>query len=271
LKKLLNAYRFLNVLSIDVALGAICSSCWLANYFKVDLRIYSYLALGLTVWVIYTVDHLIDAKHIGHQASSKRHQFHQRNFNVLAVITSIFIGIDGVLVFFVRESIFYAGVALSLIITVYLLFNRWLTYLKEFVVAVLYCGGVILPVVSITGTEAVLQQVDLLVSFFLTALINVVLFSWFDWKIDQRDSGTSIVLSLGIDVVAKVLWILFLVQGALILWIGTHTFVDSVLLGFMNGILLLLFVQAQAFTNDERFRLLGDAIFLLPVFTFLFR
>ena len=142
MKRLLNAYRLLNILSIDVALGAVCSSIWLADYFQVELRIYAYLALGITVWIIYTIDHLMDAKRIPHQAASKRHQFHQKYFMPLVIITGVFILVDAVLVFFVRESIFYSGVIFSAVIAVYLVFNKWLGHLKDFFVALLYSGGI---------------------------------------------------------------------------------------------------------------------------------
>jgi hypothetical protein len=206
--QLLRFYQRLNILSIDVALGAVCSSVWLANFFQAQLRIYAYCALGLTVWIIYTADHLLDAKRIGHRASSERHQFHQHNFQVLLVAFIFATMADLGMVFFVRPTVLYSGLFLSMIIAIYLLFNRWLGSLKECLVALLYCGGVLLPIVSIAGLQVVYQNKILLLNFFITALLNIILFSWFDRERDKADNQQSLVLVLGDIVTRRLIYIL---------------------------------------------------------------
>jgi len=258
------------VLSIDVALGAICSSAWFASTFEVTQRIYAYLALGITVWIIYTADHLLDAKRISHRASSIRHRFHQNNFNRLAICVCIAVLVDGVLVFFLRGPIFYAGLTLSFFIAVYLLFNRWLMYLKEFFVAALYCAGILLPVTSIAGEEVLSNEIMLIAAFFITTLINVILFSLYEYQNDKQDSNSSIATFFGINYTERILLLLFGIQAVFIVFVGLDSLLNGIMLAIMNAILFVLFLRPRYFTKDDLFRLTGDAIFLLPLLVFLY-
>ena len=63
----LRFYQYINILSLDIAAGAVISAVFFAQIFNVQIKPYGLLALGLTVWIIYTVDHLRDAKKIKHQ------------------------------------------------------------------------------------------------------------------------------------------------------------------------------------------------------------
>src|SRR5688572_9142526 len=96
---LIRFYRLMNILSIDVVAGATVSALFFAKIFDVQVRPFGLLALGVTVWAIYTLDHLRDAKKIRHEASTERHRFHQRHFKVLTVLLCAAVLIDIVLVF----------------------------------------------------------------------------------------------------------------------------------------------------------------------------
>lgn len=260
------------MLSIDVALGAVCSSAWLANHFHVQLRVQAYCALGLTVWIIYTADHLLDAHRIKHQASSYRHRYHQQNFKLLTFAILLAILIDFVFVFYIRQAVFYSGLFLSCIITGYLLMSRWIGYLKEFFVAVLYCGGVLLPIVSIGGFQLISQHALLVTIFFITALINTILFSWFDRESDCVDKQQSLVSVVGEVGTKKIIWFLFMIQLVLVLY-GSSVMSTMVLtmaiLMVMNGVLLIIFLNWKWFSLNDKYRLAGDAIFLFPIFILL--
>ncbi len=268
MNQLVRFYKQLNVLSIDVALGAVFSSAALANLFQVQLRIYAYCALGLTVWIIYTADHLLDAYRIKHRASSDRHLFHQHNFQSLLIAIILATVIDLGLVSLIRTPVLYSGLFLSIVIAVYLLFNRWLGSLKECLVALLYCGGVLLPIVSIAGVQVVYQNKILLLNFFITALLNIILFSWFDRERDKVDNQQSLVLVLGDIVTRRLIYILFAVQ----LLLGMYNVIQAptalsflVVLLVMNGVLLIIFLNWRWFSVDDKYRLAGDAIFFLPL------
>src|SRR5687768_5623813 len=135
-------YRLLNILSIDIALGAMICSRFLALLLDVAPRPYAMASLGLTVWIIYTADHLLDARRVRGAASTERHRFHQRHFTMLSVVVAAAVVIDAVLILFIRRQVLYSGVLIMAIVGLYLLFHNRLIFLKEVFVALLYCLGV---------------------------------------------------------------------------------------------------------------------------------
>ncbi|HET9054064.1 MAG TPA: hypothetical protein VFM90_07820, partial [Cyclobacteriaceae bacterium] len=205
-------YRLLNILSIDVALGAVCCGAWFAGYFGVTLKPYALICLGLTVWIIYSADHLLDAVKVKGVASTLRHRFHQKHFKVLVIMLLLAGTIDFALLFFIRARILQAGIFLISVVGVYLLLSRWLTYLKEIAVAVLYCGGVLLPALSLNETTLTVAHVFLILSFFLTALINVIMFTWFDHALDVQDGNHSFSTKFGRPFTRQLLIVLFVLQ-----------------------------------------------------------
>ena len=124
MNKLIRFYRLLNILSIDVATGAVCCAAWFAVLFEVNLRPYALISLGLTVWIIYTIDHLLDARKVKEPASTDRHRFHQENFTLLFGVVVLAIVLDLFFVFFIRRIVFQSGIILSCIMVVYFLLQQ---------------------------------------------------------------------------------------------------------------------------------------------------
>jgi 4-hydroxybenzoate polyprenyltransferase len=266
MNRLLRFYIHLNTLSIDVALGAICCCAWFAKLYHVTLRPYAYIALGLTVWIIYTADHLLDARNIKTYAVTARHKFHQQHFNVLVVLVGCAMVLNVVMIFFVRKQVLYAGVILAAMVLLYLLFTRVLSFLKELVVALLYTGGVLLPVLSIMGWGKSISHPIVITLFFITALINLILFAWFDYDADKHQGYTSFSVQFGKYLTMQFLCGLFLIQAILIVTVVLyHQMVwEGLMLFSMNAILFLLFTRFTRVFISRHYRLLGDAVFLIP-------
>jgi 4-hydroxybenzoate polyprenyltransferase len=262
--KLLNFYKLLNALSIDVALGAVCCSVGFAHLLHVPLSVYSLSSLGLTVWIIYTTDHLLDAKRIEKTASSQRHKIHQIYFKPIAAMLLLAIVMDIFLLFFISKQLVYYGFLLSCIIALYLFFNRRLRSTKEFLAAALYFSGVFLPIVSTGGTK-ILSVTSTIISFFITVLINMILFSWFDVQVDLKDDSKSIAVIFGDRIIGRFLIMLFVIQ-AVLLSIFAYTLTPSlIVMGAMNAVLFFLYFKRKTFQRNENYRLLGDAVFFFPV------
>jgi hypothetical protein len=265
--RIIKLYRLLNILSVDVALGSICSAAWFAELFNVNLLPYAFVSLGITVWIIYTVDHLLDARKIVGTPSTERHRFHKKYFRALfiAVVTGGLI--DIFVVFFIRKPVFQAGIVLASIMVMYFLLQRFLKHFKEFVIAFLFGCGVLLPSWSLTPSFPGLELSLIIVQFIITALINLLLFSWFDRNRDNDDKRASFVTMAGEKVTRMSIWFLFLTNGVLMTLSTVHPWqsVNSVfIILLMNASLLLLFVRPKVFEVNDRYRLLGDAIFYLP-------
>lgn len=265
MNKLSRFYRLLNILSIDVALGAVCCAAWFASYFEVELRVYALICLGLTVWIIYSADHLMDAIKVKGEASTLRHRFHQEHFKWLTRLLLLAGVLDFVLLFFLRAQVVHAGIFLICIVMVYLLVSRWLTYLKEIAVAGLYCGGVLLPALSLKESGIVATDLVVMLCFFLTALINVIMFAWFDHELDIRDGSSSFSTKFGKDFTRKLLIIVFMLQLIfLVVLMVVNSVLPFILFTGMNSILYLLFIRSNEFNRFEYYRLLGEAVFLIP-------
>jgi hypothetical protein len=224
------------------------------------------ISLGLTVWVIYTADHLIDAKRLIHPAATERHRFHQKYFRVLLVLAVIATMVDAIQLFFIRKVVFIDGLVLTIVILVYFLIQRSLKLFKELTGAVLYVGGVLLIPWSVKDIHATGYEIMLIIQFALTALINLVLFSWFDKQQDEQDRQSSFATVMGENPTKNSLVSLFVIQACIavtLIFIGDAR--PVVVLIMMNTLLLTIFLNKKYFETNDRYRLLGDAIFLLPI------
>jgi 1,4-dihydroxy-2-naphthoate octaprenyltransferase len=261
------AYKLFNILSLDVVLGAIASCLFFGALLGVSLRVAGIAALGLTVWAIYTADHLIDARRLTSVASTERHRFHQLHFRALLWMLLIALAIDVFCVLAIRAAVFKYGVVLACVVLVYFVFQRKLKFMKEFFGGVLYTGGVLLPALSLHQHAISPHQQMVVVQFFLTALINLILFSLFDKDSDRQDHHPSLVNYLGSKWSGRLLIFLFCLQAAMLL-VSLGAKEEWILLT-MNGVLLTLFLFKRYFEKGDRFRLWGDAIFFLPFLYFI--
>jgi hypothetical protein len=259
-------YQYINILSLDVAAGAVISALFFAQLFNVQIKPYGLLALGLTVWIIYTADHLRDAKKIKHRASTQRHRFHQQYFYSLTALVGLAILLDAVTIFFIRRQVFEWGLILMAMVILYLLVQQYLRFLKEFFIASLYTWGVLLPSITITNITLDIAYIFLIAQFGLIAWINLVLFSWFDHVFDQRDKQNSLVTILGKRATIFFLYGLFGVSFLItvIQFVFFTTSTQVLILCFMNIVLFLIFTFRARLAKNDLYRLIGDGVFFVP-------
>lgn len=261
-----NFYRILNILSIDVALGAMCGALFFAKILQVKVLAYGIGSLGLTVWIIYTIDHLLDARRINTQASTERHRFHQQHFETLWRIVAFAVLMDVVLTFFMRERVLIGGVFLSGGVMVYLLINRYLKMLKEVLISVLYTCGILMPSIMVTSFSVEDIPWVLVFQFVLTALLNLLVFSWFDYENDLRDRTISFVTTVGKRRAVFFIAFLFLLMSVAFLFSPSRGAFVILCIGLGHALLLS---RQEYFRKNERFRSLGDALFMLPILYYL--
>jgi hypothetical protein len=267
MKAIEKAYRFLNLLSIDIAIGSIACGMYFAWVLHVHVRPYALASLGITVWIIYTADHLLDAWKVKGRASTERHRFHQDHFRILVVLVTAAILIDFILIFFIKRPVLFAGLYMIALVVVYLLFHNKLTFLKEFFVALLYCVGVLLPSLTVTDVSLETKHHILFVSFFLLALINLLLFSLFDKTNDEKDKRQSFVTLFGERNTRRIITILSGVNMLLLFYLfyKWNQMLVVVIPFLMSTALIIIIAFYRWFEKNSRYRLLGDAIFLLPL------
>lgn len=266
---LFRGYRLLNLLSIDVAIGAVASAMFFAEVFSVDVLPQGFVALGLTVWCIYTADHLLDAWHIKHPASTARHRLHQEKFIIMITALVIVVVVDLCLALMIRIQVLQAALILGVVAGVYLLVSRKLIVFKELIAAILYTAGVLLPVWAIYSGDLLSNQLVLVAEFAGLVLINIVLFALLSYDEDVKDRQPSLVTRLGRRFTLWILAIMFVVVFILVAMnISSVHRVQQAIILLMTILLLLIVIFPGYFRKDDRFRLLGDAVFLFPLLTF---
>ncbi|MEM6805500.1 MAG: prenyltransferase, partial [Bacteroidota bacterium] len=83
MKKLFHLGR---ILSLDVVGGALASTYMAVIYLGVKMPHIFWFALALSVWVIYTADHLLDAYRLKEKAHTERHLFHHYHFQSISTV-----------------------------------------------------------------------------------------------------------------------------------------------------------------------------------------
>jgi hypothetical protein len=258
-------YRLFNILSLDVASGAIVCSLFFAKLYGASPSFISLLSLGLTVWLIYTADRLLDVWDARGEISSERHQFHKKNQKILVRWLVVIAIIDAGLIFFMPVMIIKRGLFLSMVVIGYVLFRRNLYIFKEFFVAVFYTAGVMLPAVPAVVIEAYTYLP--MFQFFLIALLNLIIFSWYERDSDLRDKQDSIATKVDGQTIRTILLILFFMAFSILcsIMLLTKAYYVSLVLLVMTASHLLIFLHKNLFEGNYLYRLIGDAAFLFPI------
>jgi hypothetical protein len=267
MQKIFRLLQYANMLSLDIAAGAVICCAFFARIFTVTLLPYGYIALGLAVWIIYTADHLLDVWKNPHPASTERHRFHQQHFTTLSILLALAMVVVGIEVNFIRLNVLIGGIQLSILVAIYFIVQRQLKFLKELAAALLYTGGVLIAPVALLSFALNPMQITLVVQFFLTALANLLLFSLFDLKNDSKDRHPSFVISLGESTSIIFLYAIFIVNAGitLIQYLALHgEAVPAFVILFMNIMLVWILLNRKYFGISDRYRIMGDAVFLLP-------
>lgn len=265
MKAVKNLYQYVNILSIDVAAGAVICSLFFAAILQAEVSVCSTAALGLTVWIIYTIDHLRDAKAIPSIASTDRHRFHQKYFKAIVFALLFIMAVDLIVILFLPKRVLLLGSMLWAIVLVYLALQRYLKFLKECFVALLYTAGILLPSLSAMTENLQAMHLVLIGKFMITALMNLLLFSLFDYKEDRHQQQHSFVTWFGPASTRRGILSLGLLNilSGIVLW----SFDPGVALVFisMNLMLLSILLFQNHLVSSNYYRILGDAVFFIPL------
>jgi 4-hydroxybenzoate polyprenyltransferase len=264
--QLIRFYKLLNVLSIDVAVGALISALFFAKIFHVTILPYGKAALVLTVWIVYTADHLRDAKQIQKEASTARHFFHQRYFKPIFICMVIAILVDITMLFFLRKQVFFWGLLLSLCVCVYLAIQSKFPYVKEMFVAALYTAGVLLPALVLTDMKIGISHHLVIIQFFLIALLNLLVYSWYDADTDRKDGLRSIVTYFDASVTKRLIVTLMILTFILIassIAFFEFSLIQLTMLLMLTSMLMITKWKKKLQQHDL-YRIAGDAVFFIP-------
>lgn len=257
-----SVYRILNVLSVDVAFGAVCCALFFAKILQVQILSYGLISLWLTVWIIYTTDHLLDARKLQTTASTERHRFHQKHFQEVLKFLGGALLLDFMIVLFIRERVLVGGIFLGTGVIMYLIIQRYVRFLKEISIALLYTSGVLLPSIMVTPISIATLPWIVIIQFTLVALLNLLIFSWFDHDHDLHDGTTSVPIFFGKKATSIFIWVLFFTICLLSL-LSTNPLASCFIL-VMGLVLIIIFLRSKYFLVSDRFRFVGDGVFFIP-------
>lgn len=250
-------YRHFTALSLDIVAGAVGTCYAICQTSGLTPSTILYIVLGLSVWVIYTTDHLIDVKKTTEKTF--RHQFHREHFNLILILDVVAVIVLSVLLTQIGKELILGGVVISGALSAFRLleiFAQWKT--KSWTTAIFYVLGLMLiPYILGIATPFVHLMILLPV-----AILNTLFLQFLDASQAATDGRISNVLStmhtLRIFLLTAVLIFPYLLsRDASLIWL------------IFYGISWLVFVFMFRFRvfilgNKEAGRWISDGIFLLP-------
>lgn len=193
------ALHLVNALSFDVVVGSVLSSYFVSRLLAAKMPLAWWILLSAAVWVIYTVDHLLDAVVGQRNLVMLRHQLHRRYVPILSITAGLITLVSVTSAFcFLPTVILTFGLLLSAIVALYLVavhsrfsFSLGLLSMKELTVATLYTAG-IWGGPLLLSNKSIAPQILLAIScFYCSALGNLLVLSLYEADADKQSSMAS--------------------------------------------------------------------------------
>ncbi|MFT5480309.1 MAG: hypothetical protein ACI9UJ_000710 [bacterium] len=271
----LSVTEFVNCFSLLVVSGSISTSYFFGKIYKAQLGISFYWLLASTIWIIYTLDHILDGFKMKDESSSIRHLIHYKYRNtIFPTIAALMLFNAYIAYAFLPSKLLIAGAALAAIVGVYFIVVHYLKtqniFLpKEFIVSVIVaCGMVMLPGIAGDMTLSV-DAFLMIISMTLVNFTNLLLFSYHDYSNDIRNGLVSAATQWGLDQTKTA--IMYGLSGAFMCFAIWTFFIMSpiklpisIALLIMLNILLVIHIQEERFAEGEKYRFWGDFIFMVP-------
>lgn len=265
--------KTLNLLSIDVVLGACAGMFFFSDMMKVTLGWSIYGLLGMAVWCIYTFDHLWDAYQVKTDANTNRHRFHQRHFKLLSILL-VLVALSALVFGYLMVNLDWllgAGLVLGAVIIGSMLLLKFIgkktVLLKEVFIAFYYVSGILLaPLWKLDFEFSPSYWMFFAVGYFLLACFNLIFLSFVDAKSDREDGHTSITTQLGTEKTRTILWVILILGTGyipfLFLVLPSYYSVYTLIWGLMMLGHLTSFLEKTK--DKEQLRRKLEALFILP-------
>jgi putative flippase GtrA len=173
-----------NLLSLDAPLIAVLWQGFLAYLFSFPLRPAARLVLGLTVWAIYLLDRLLDARKPPSLDEPARHRYYRRHSKRMLALLALVGACDAsIAILWLRPAILRDGLIPLAGVLVYLgafhLGYQPVKIPKEIAAAILFTVGIFLTAWTSIPAPQLLGPA---VAFFLLCLANMVAIEAWEWR-----------------------------------------------------------------------------------------
>jgi hypothetical protein len=273
---MLRFYQLISYLNLDVVAGAVACSHFAAAVLHMEQNIVMQLCLALTVWLIYTVDRIMDVSKKGYHPNDRRHLFARRHRKKLIALCIPVFMLDAHLAFFkLPQSLIVFGLLVtSAVIAYYVLLHmlplqnsRW--FQKEPVIAGVYTTAVWGSNLWLKGSLQATEFFYYVIPFYCLALMNLVTFSFYEAESDEENEERSITTTFGPR--TAIIHIVFAFALVLTLGVtllrespnGTNLLISGTY-AVIAFILFALYYRNDYFYDKDRYRVIGDAVFVLP-------
>lgn len=253
------AFRIVQILSIDIVIGAVILLRFFCAQFGVTPGWQVQVLLGGSVWLIYTSDHLRDAikAEVGSRERYAFHRIHRRTLHIACVLVALGIA---PLVLYLPLTVLYVGLGLAACSFIYLMVQHRLASVmfKEFYVAAVYSCGVMLVPMTLSNEV----RLDSLFLLFLLTLVNLLMFSWNEHDQDQMDGFDSIATRISSKRLEAIILVLIAI-GLSVTMVQSGLIPNYFLVSF--AIYGSMIAYPNWFRRRQRYRSIGDGVFLLPI------
>lgn len=267
-------YRYVNLLSVDVALGAGICACLTSLVLDSAPNTIVLIVLALVVWAIYTFDHLVDSQLGDVDSMTERHLYHRKHFRVLSKVLIGDLVVVLVLLFFLPYKTIVIGTIIGLLVLIYFLSIHVLdwkkVYHKEIMIGVVYCSGILIAPLSSESVNIVWIDIYKLTPLFFVVMTNLFLFSYRECRLDALSKFPSATQSIGERGTLKFIYLLCTLTGVNIgfLYLFEGELLASVYLVMLLMLLVLLRYETIPAVS-RNYRIIGDGVFLVPILYFL--
>lgn len=265
--------RFVNVVngySIWVVFGTLSTFIFYSRIFTSTSNYYTAVVLTICMWIIYSLDHIIDALKLKENAITYRHQVHYRNRRTILIIAAVLSVIACYLVYDqLPVEYIPIGIVLAAFTGMHFLINQLVSrelkskvFLKEFFIAfVVTLGFVYLPLSNSVAKHNLL----LFTTVFCINSANLLMFSYYDRDIDNQQNFLSASHIYGARK-TKLLVYLFLLVSIVLTIVVKAPLVVKFLLILQSISLGLLLYHESTFEKNGLYRFWGDFIYVIPAF-----
>ncbi len=288
----------LNLLSLDVALGAWACGNMAGIALRVRMPWLWQVALPISAWIVYTADHLMDAYLLGKSARTPRHSFHVQYFRTIVALWGGLSIISALIFpFMLPLEIVFAGVLLGMFSLIHFGFVYWVResnsifFLKEWGVGCIYTLGIWLPplavkYVSYPGffppryttihqlfADVGIEVTGIILVFHLNVMFSVLMFSFWDIEKDKIQKQSSWIQALGrirshsfLD-----LWVILAFALSIIIWYcgdfqNKESRTVAGVLVYMSFVHAFLWRLTSSIKKTEWIRLIGEGVFFIPLY-----
>ncbi|MCF8368789.1 MAG: hypothetical protein K9G76_07075 [Bacteroidales bacterium] len=274
--------KILNTLSIDVVIGAVLSAFLVKVLLPFEVHFIYWIILPLSVWIVYTCDHLVDAYRLKDNTSSVRHLYFYTHFKTLFTIVLLLLLIDILLVvIFLPADVLIFGAVLGFVAIIYFLVLHSIKEKKEgFVqkeasVALIYSVGIWgIPLWFKQGSIS-LEVLLCFVVYLIIAFADILILSVYDYETDKKDGHSTLAMNFGQIGTKRLIFLLLIFSFGISIYLillgsNFNLRIAGIIFFLMSLLILLIISFPNNLKQNGIFRYLVELVFWLPGLILLF-